>query len=191
VISVQLAAMLTQVTPEADRSAVAGLLMVLTVTLVGLWFIRLLVSGGRLVAIATVGLIRLVISRVFVLLLALALLVAVVTASVRLPDGPWPWDRQPHDPAIARQQQDRHLKGTPQYRQRRKLGKPTTTWDDPTEADPLTREAWRKGTAMRGRPRVRDWDAGRRIGADPEGRSLTHIRVSWDNQGRIYGWPAG
>jgi hypothetical protein len=191
VISVQLPTMLAQVTREADASAVGRLLLVLVVVVIGLMFIQLLVSVGRLVVAATVGLIRLVLSRVLLLLVALALVAAVLTGNAGLADGLWPTDGSPDDLPIARKQQDRHIEGTPQYRERRKLGKTTSRWDEPSEADPLTREAWRNGTAVRGRPREREWDAGRRIGADPHGGSLTHIRVSRDKQGRIYGWPAG
>jgi hypothetical protein len=182
---------LAQVAPEVDTSAVARLLIVLVAVVIGLVFLRLLVSVGRLVVAATVGLIRLVLSRVLLLLVALALVAAVLTGSTGLADGLWQPDGSPQDLPIARKQQDGHIKGTPQYRERLKQGKPTSRWDDPAEADPLTREAWRNGTAVRGRPRVREWDAGRRIGADPDGGSLTHIRVSRDKQGRIYGWPAG
>jgi hypothetical protein len=190
-ISVQLPTMLTQVMPEADASAVGGLLLVLLVVVVGLMFIRLLVSVGRLIVAATVGLIRLVLSRVLLLLIALALVAAVLTSNAGLADGLWPPDGAPHDPPIARKRQDRHIEGTPEYRERRKLRKPTSTWDESGEADPLTREAWRNGTAVRGRPGQREWDAGRRIGADADGGSLTRIRVARDKQGRIYGWPAG
>jgi hypothetical protein len=137
------------------------------------------------------GLIRLVVTRVLLLLVVLALLVAILGGDVRPLGDLWPRPDIPTDPPIARQAQDDHIKGTPQYQKRLKQGTPTSTWDDPTEADPLTRTAWREGTAVRGRSRVRDWDAGRRIGADPEGGSLTHIQVSRDKQGRIYGWPAG
>lgn len=182
---------LAQVTAEADAPAVARLLIALVVAVAGLLFLRLPVLVGRLVVGATIGLIRLVLSRVVLLLVALALVAAVVTGSTGLADGLWPPDGSPRDLPIARKQQDGHIKGTPQYRERLKRGRPTSRWDDPAGADPLTREAWRHGTAVRGRPRVREWNAGRRIGAGPDGGSLTHIRVSRDQQGRIYGWPAG
>jgi hypothetical protein len=190
VIPVQSLAMVAQAAPEADAS-VAEPLVVLVAVVVGLVFLRLLVSVGRLVVAAAFGLVRLVISRVLLLLVALALLAGLLTDNVGLADGLWPQGGPPHEPPIARKLQDRHIKGTPEYRQRLKLGTPTSRWDDPAQADPLTREAWRKGKAVPGRPTVRDWDAGRRIGADPDGGSLTHVRVSRDRHGRIYGWPAG
>lgn len=183
-------ATLAQAAPAANASAVARLLLVVAAVLVGLVFIRLLVSVGRFFVVATVGLLRLVISRVLLLLVALALL-GVLLGTVRPTFGLWAWARPLDDPPIARQRQDGYIEGTPQYRLRLKQGKPTPRWDEPAQADPLTREAWRKGTAVPGRPGLRDWDAGRRIGADPAGGSLTHIRVSRDRQGRIYGWPAG
>jgi hypothetical protein len=181
--------MLAQTTPLDDGSAAARLLILLAAVLVGLLFIRLLIAIGRLV-VGMLGLVRLVISRLFLLLVALALLAAALTSNLRLTGSFWAQDGSLQDLPIARQQQDRHIKGTPQYRLRLQLGKPTSRWDDPTEADPLTREAWQKGAAVWGTPRLRDWDAGRRIGADPDGGSLTHIRVSQDKQGRIHGWPA-
>jgi hypothetical protein len=182
--------MLAQVTPEADPPGAATLLIVLAVVVIGLMFLRLLASVGRLVVGATIGLIRLVLSRVLLLLVALALVAAVLTGTTGLADGLRPLDGSSQDLPIARKQQDRHIEGTPQYRERRSSGKPMSTWDEPSQADPLTREAWRNGTAVRGRPRVREWDAGRRVGADQYGASLTRIRVSQDKQGRIFGWPA-
>jgi hypothetical protein len=189
VIAMTLPAMLAQAAPEADAPA-AGLLVVAAV-MAGLVLIRLLASVGRLVVAATFGLIRLVLSRVLLLLVVLAVVVAVLTGGTGLADGLWPRGGAQPDPPIARKRQDGHIRGTPEYRERLRLGKPTTRWDDPTEADPLTREAWKSGVAVPGNPRVRDWDARRRVGADPHGGSLTHVRVSRDSHGRIYGWPAG
>lgn len=182
--------MLAQVTPEADLPPAATLIIVLVVLVIGLMFLRLLASVGRLVVAATIGLIRLVLSRVLLLLVALALVAAVLTGTTGLADGLRPPDGSPQDLPIARKQQDGHIEGTPQYRERRSSGKPTSRWDEPSQADPLTREAWRNGTAVRGRPGLREWDARRRVGAGPDGASLTHIRVSQDRQGRIFGWPA-
>jgi len=182
---------IAQAMPEAYPSAVVGLVMVVLAPLAGLWFIRYVVWGGRLNIFAMVGLVRLVTSRMFLLLVVLALLATALAANVRLPDDLWRQEASPVDPPIARQKQDGHVKGTPQYRQRVRQGKPTSTWDDPSEADPLTRAAWRRGTAVPGRPGVRDYDAGRRIGTDPQGRPQTRIRVSQDERGRIHGWPSG
>jgi hypothetical protein len=183
---------IAQAPPEAYPSAVVGLVMLLLAPLAGLWFILFVVSGGRLNIFATVGLIRLVTSRLFLFLVLLALLATALAANVRLPDDLWrQQDASPIGPPIARQKQDGHVKGTPQYKQRVKQGKPTSTWDDSSEADRLTREAWRKGVTAPGRPGVRDYDAGRRIGTDPQGRPQTRIRVSQDERGRIHGWPSG
>jgi hypothetical protein len=191
VISVQLDTILAPVTSEADASAAGRLLLVLVLVVMGLTFIRLLVSVGRLIVAATVGLIRLVLSRVLLFLVALALVAAVWASPTGLADGLRPPERSSHHLPIARKRQDRHIEGTPQYRDRRDSGEPTSTWDEPGQADPLTREAWRNGTPVRGRPGLREWDAGRRVGAAPDGRSLPHIRVSRNEQGQIFGWPAG
>lgn len=188
-IPVTLPTMLAQAAPEADVPA--GELLMVAAVVAGLVLIRLLASVGRLIVAATFGLVHLVLSRVLLLLVALALVVAVLTGGTGLADGLWPRGGPQPEPPIARKRQDGHIKGTPEYRERLRLGKPTTRWDDPTEADPLTREAWRSGMAVPGSRSVRDWDAGRRVGADADGGSLTHVRVSRESHGRIYGRPAG
>ena len=183
--------MLLRAAPEAYPSTIASLVMLLMAPLIGLWFILFFASGGRINLFVMIGMTRLLARRTFLLLAFLALLVT-LAANVQLPrDHWWHQDALPDSPPIARQKQDGHIKGTPQYKQRLKQGKPTSTWDDPNEADSLTREAWRNGTQVPGRPRVRDYDAGRRIGTDPQGRPQTRIRVSQDGSGRIHGWPVG
>ena len=59
---------------------------------------------------------------------------------------------QPAQPKINRQKQDGHIKGTPQYQNRVKGQKPTSTWLDGEDADALTLEAWNKGTPVAGNP---------------------------------------
>jgi hypothetical protein len=96
----------------------------------------------------------------------------------------------PVDPPISRQKQDAHIKGTREYNRRIANGRPTSTWDDPTQADDLTREAWRRGTEVKGNPRMRELDFGRRVGTSPTGRAQTRVRVH-EGKGRIHGHPSG
>jgi hypothetical protein len=91
---------------------------------------------------------------------------------------------------IARQKQDGHVKDTPANKNRLKQGKPTSVFDGgPEEADELTQEAWKKGTPVEGRPNVRDYDFGRRVGTNPNGEPATRVRVHEDSAGRIHGHP--
>jgi hypothetical protein len=95
-------------------------------------------------------------------------------------------------PAISRQQQDGHIRGTPQNRNRLKQGTPTSTFDGkPVEADALTQEAWDKGTPIPKRPGIREYDFGRRIGEGPNGGSQSTVRVHEDSAGNIHGHPSG
>jgi hypothetical protein len=105
------------------------------------------------------------------------------------PDGP---DNPKKKPEISRQKQDGHIKGTPQNENRIRQGKPTSTFDaSKDEADQLTQEAAEKGKPVPGRPGVKDWNAGRRIGTGPNGGGQDVVRVHEDSQGRIHGHPAG
>lgn len=90
-------------------------------------------------------------------------------------------------PPINRQKQDGHIKGTPQHANRVKSGKYTSTFDDPAAADQLTREAWEKGSPVKGHPESREFDFGRRVGTSPGGDAETKVRVSIDKQGKIHG----
>lgn len=95
-------------------------------------------------------------------------------------------------PPISRQKQDGHVAGTAQNRNRMKQGTKTSTFDGTTtEADALTHEAWEKGSAVPGRPGVRDYDFGRRVGTAPSGESQSVVRVHRDSAGRIHGHPSG
>jgi hypothetical protein len=95
-------------------------------------------------------------------------------------------------PPISRQKQDGHIAGTPQNRNRMKIGKPTSTFDgSPAEADALTQEAWQKGTPVPKQPGVREYDFGRRIGTGGYGGGQSSVRVSQDSAGKIHGHPAG
>lgn len=95
-------------------------------------------------------------------------------------------------PPISRQKQDGHIRGTPQNENRLKQGKPTSTFDgDAAQADELTQEAWEKGKPVPGRPGVRDYDFGHRIGEGPDGGGQSTVRVHEDATGRIHGHPSG
>jgi len=95
-------------------------------------------------------------------------------------------------PPISRQKQDGHIAGTPQNRNRIKLGKPTSTFDgSPAEADALTQEAWQKGTPVPNQPGVRDYNVGRRIGTGGYGGGQSSVRVYQNSAGRIHAHPVG
>ena len=95
-------------------------------------------------------------------------------------------------PPISRQKQDGHIVGTPQNRNRIKIGKLTSTFDgSPAEADALTQEAWQKGTPVPKQPGVREYDFGRRIGTGGYGGGQSSVRVSQDSAGKIHGHPIG
>lgn len=95
-------------------------------------------------------------------------------------------------PPISRQKQDGHVAGSAQNQNRVKQGTKTSTFDGTSaEADALTHEAWEKGSAVPGRPGVRDYDFGRRVGTAPSGESQSVVRVHQDLAGRIHGHPSG
>jgi WXG100 family type VII secretion target len=94
-------------------------------------------------------------------------------------------------PAINVQKQAGHVKGTPQYTNRVKQGKPTSAFEDAQSATQLTQEAWQKGSPVAGRPNVRDHDFGRPIGSGPRGGSQSRVRVHQDAKGQIHGHPVG
>jgi hypothetical protein len=92
---------------------------------------------------------------------------------------------------ISPQKQAGHIRGTPQYNNRIKAGKPTSAFSDASSAERLTADAWQRGKPVPGRPNVRDYDFGRPIGTGPNGGTQTRVRVHIDKQGRIHGHPSG
>lgn len=94
-------------------------------------------------------------------------------------------------PQISTQKQAGHIKGTPQYNNRVKQGKPTSAFDNAKDAEKYTQEAWEKGSPVPGKPQARDYDFGHPVGTGPNGGSQTKVRVHMDSQGRIHGHPAG
>lgn len=94
-----------------------------------------------------------------------------------------------NQPKINKQKQAGHIKGTPQYNNRVKQGKVTSSWDEGKDPDQLTTEAWKKGNAVQGRPEMKEYDFGQRIGTSSKGNPLTKVRVSIDSRGEIHGHP--
>ncbi|KAB2348519.1 hypothetical protein [Actinomadura rudentiformis] len=97
-----------------------------------------------------------------------------------------------HPRGINDQQQKGHIKGTPQYDNRRKQGKPTSTWNgDESFANAHTFEAWYKGTPDSRRPEVRvyDYGPGHVTGYSPQGQPQHKVKVHMNNEGMIHGHP--
>lgn len=107
--------------------------------------------------------------------------------AIRMVDQPY----TPKPQKISPQKQAGHVKGTPQYNNRVKAGKPTSYFDDAVSAESLTQEAWQKGAPVPGRPNVRDYDFGKPIGTGTGGGKVTKVRVHMDSKGRIHGHPKG
>jgi hypothetical protein len=95
-----------------------------------------------------------------------------------------------HPLGINRQKQDGHIRGMPQWLNRRKANKPTSTWNgDRRYADSHTYEAWAKGTPHPRDPQKRDYDFGYTVGYSPTHRPQTRVRVHMDEDGSIHGHP--
>ncbi|MGN8084338.1 RHS repeat-associated core domain-containing protein, partial [Variovorax sp. 22077] len=94
-------------------------------------------------------------------------------------------------PYFSSQKQAGHVKGTPQYDNRVKAGKPTSCFCDWNAAIKYTDEAWANGTQVPGRPEVKDYEFGKPIGEGPRGGTQTKVRVHQDSKGKIHGHPAG
>jgi hypothetical protein len=97
-----------------------------------------------------------------------------------------------HPTGINDQKQSGHVRGTPQYENRRRGRKPTSTWaGDRSFANAHTYEAWYKGTPDPSRPNVRDYDFGpdHTTGYSPQNRPQTRVRVHMDDDGTIHGHP--
>lgn len=92
---------------------------------------------------------------------------------------------------ISTQKQAGHVKGTSQYKNRVKQGKSTSVFENAQDAERYTIEAWEKGTPVKGRPNVKEYDFGRPIGTGPKGGTQNRVRVHIDKEGRIHGHPSG
>jgi hypothetical protein len=107
------------------------------------------------------------------------------------PPAPTPRPPDPGPPRRVSQQQQGHVRGTPQYRRRLEDGKPTSAFYNGRDANRYTYDAWHHGSPVRGNPRVREYDYGRPIGIGPRGGTQTRVRVHMDNQNDIHGHPSG
>lgn len=98
---------------------------------------------------------------------------------------------RPKPATINKQKQAGHIKGTPQYNNRIKQGKPTSAFNDAESANQLTKIAWEKGKPVPGRPGVREFDFKQPIGTGPKGGTQSKVRVHQDANGSIHGHPSG
>lgn len=95
-------------------------------------------------------------------------------------------------PKINKQKQAGHIKGTPQYKNRVKQSNPTSSFDSEADATKYSQEAWEKGRQVPGRPGVKDYDFGTRVGDAANGKGYnTQVRVTIDSSGKIHGFPKG
>ncbi|HUT57768.1 MAG TPA: RHS repeat-associated core domain-containing protein, partial [Phycisphaerae bacterium] len=91
---------------------------------------------------------------------------------------------------IATQKQAGHVPGTPQYANRLKQGKTTSTFFGEKSGNAWTQKGWREGTPT-GDPNIKIYDAGVSVGTGPNGGMQTRVRVVRDSKGRIHGTPWG
>ena len=110
---------------------------------------------------------------------------------VKPPHTPTPHTPRPDPIRRISQQQQGHIRGTPQYRRRLADGKPTSYFHDERSANRYTYDAWYRGTPVRGNPRVREYDFGHPVGVGPRGGHQTRVRVHMDNDGHVHGHPSG
>ena len=92
---------------------------------------------------------------------------------------------------ISKQKQAGHVPGTPQNANRKKQGKPTSSFFGEKSGERLTQTAFEKGKPVPGRPNVREHDFGVSTGTGPNGGMQTRVRVHQDKKGRIHGHPSG
>ena len=97
-------------------------------------------------------------------------------------------------PEIKKQKQDEHKKGTPGNKNRTKQnpGNPPSTWDNPSEADDLTQDAWENGTTDPNNSKIKTLETGRRVGTTGDGtKGQFGVKVHQDSKGKIHGHPYG
>jgi RHS repeat-associated protein len=97
---------------------------------------------------------------------------------------------------ISPQKQAGHIRGTPQYANRLKQGKATSSWNSGANPDTLTRQALANGKPVRSaRGEVIhgkfQYDFKRPVGTTQSGRVQTSVRVHVDASGAIHGHPVG
>jgi hypothetical protein len=94
-------------------------------------------------------------------------------------------------PPINHQKQEGHIKGSKHHKNREKQGNPTSTFENRSDAEKYTKEAWEKGTDVPNRPGVKDYEFGRPIGESPNGGTQSRVRVHMNSDGEIHGHPVG
>ncbi len=99
--------------------------------------------------------------------------------------------RPPANNPISTQKQRGHVPGTPQYKQRIKDQKATSTFFREDQAVELTRRAWANGSPVRNQANKRDFEFGFPVGRGTRGGFQTKVRVHIDKKGRIHGHPVG
>jgi len=92
---------------------------------------------------------------------------------------------------IAAQKQAGHIRGTPQYANRIKAGKDTSTFFGRRSGERLTRDTYATGTRSTSRPGVIEKEYGVATGTTSRGSSQTAVRVHESADGRIHGHPCG
>lgn len=92
---------------------------------------------------------------------------------------------------LNRQQQSSHVAGTPEHLNRIKQGKPTSTFFGARSGEALTRKTWETGTAVPGRPQMRERLYPHTTGVSPQGGFQRGVRVSINKRGEIHGYPYG
>ena len=93
------------------------------------------------------------------------------------------------DPLINSQQQDGHVFGTAQCRNRLQQGKPTSVFPDRVTAEAAVIEAKQLGKQVPGRPDVLEHDLGRTVGTDLRGNPTSIVRVHLKPSGVYHGFP--
>ncbi len=95
-------------------------------------------------------------------------------------------------PPINAQKQAGHVQGTPQYANRIKGGKWTSSFLSGLQGELVTLEAWKNGTPLGTNGTMRLHEFGKPVGVAPTGGGYqTQVRVSMDASGQIHGTPWG
>ncbi|MEN9855026.1 MAG: hypothetical protein RLZZ157_152 [Pseudomonadota bacterium] len=94
--------------------------------------------------------------------------------------------------AINVQKQAGHVRGTAQNANRIKQGKATSSFYGHGSGEMATRIAHERGTPVRGRPNVKEYDFGVGVGSGPNGGTQTRVRVHESPRtNKIHGHPSG
>lgn len=103
--------------------------------------------------------------------------------------------RRTKQPSKERQQQQAHIFGTKDYKNRIKQGTQTSYFDNQADSDKYTKEAWEKGTVVPNADpnlTVKEYNFGFRVGSDYyKNGPQTWVRVIQDKDGLLHGYPTG